>query len=110
MTILDDNGVAPTLNMVQKQRKVKGSIKGRAKLTFSVALETFTQGMGLIWANPDGLTPAEALAGLGTDAAEIVNGAEALKVFLNAAKPNTITAPTPSTLTINEDGTVTVGE
>lgn len=106
MSILDNT--SSSLTLAQKQRKAKSAVVIQSKVLFEKMLDTFNEGMANVWANEDGLTPAQVLAGFGTDAKEIVAGASSLKAFINAVKPNTITAATPATLVEHDDGTVTI--
>lgn len=59
-----------------------------------------------IWNDPD-FSPAEALAALGTDAAELFAAHEALGRFIAAIDPKFVAlAPPKPGVTINKDGTV----
>lgn len=68
---------------------------------------TFADGMRMVWANPDGLTPQEVFDAFGTDAAELVRLAQILKDAVNKAVPGTFPTTAPD-FTINKDGTITV--
>jgi len=102
MSILDN-----TISKPMAQQKVKAQVLSTIKVLYAKMLNDFGSAFGLIWSNPDGLTPAEALESLGTDGKEVFTLAGILKQALNTAKPGSITAANPD-VDIAEDGTVTL--
>lgn len=103
---------APTplvLTDIQKLQRAKTIIINRNTILFNQMVSTFNDLMVYIWQNPMGLTPQQVLGTLGTDAGAYVANAEALKTFINTIVPGTITAAAPAPITVNSDGTVTVG-
>lgn len=93
----------------QLQTRLAGRIRNANTVLLQQMVLTFSTLMGLIWANPDQLTPQEAFDSMGTDAGNLVVKANLLKDIVNATVPGTIPDATLPTLTTNSDGTVTVG-
>lgn len=91
-------------------KKRCGNITARALKQLDAA---HREGLNAIWADPD-LTPVEAFAALGNTAARLVQGSKAttdylVAQFAVAGVPYTPPVlPENITLTLNEDGTVTV--
>lgn len=74
------------------------------------AVGLFNRNMGRCYANPDGLTPEQVVAGFGTAAVSLFQRSAALAAFILAQKPDAELMAVPDGLTItpNEDGTVTM--
>ena len=94
----------------QKQRELALQIESSIRDTYKNMLNCYLTNFQRIWANPEGLSPQEVIDGLGVYAAETFQLAELCKQTLNAAQPGTISAQPPNAVTINSDGTVTVGD
>jgi hypothetical protein len=97
-----------TLTTAQKQAKAKATINGGVNALYRQMLTTYNSAMESVWANADGLTPQEVFNAFGTNGGELVRLATLLKTTINTATPNTIPDSSVS-LTVNNDGTVTVG-
>jgi len=99
----------PVLTTAQAQEKAAAMLRELIsyKGAFSQILGIYNRGMGIVFANADGLTPQQVLDSLGADAAQTVQFAGAIAGLINVGLPGTIPAPT-AVLTINADGTVKV--
>jgi hypothetical protein len=73
---------------------------------------TFEGSVEAIWANPQGLTPQELFAEFGTEGAELFALSSAMIEMMNTfAGANISTVVPPQyTYTINQDGSVTIGD
>jgi ABC-type sulfate transport system substrate-binding protein len=73
---------------------------------------SFNNGQRLVWDNPYGLTPQQALDCLDGSAADLVRMSQALAVFINSFAPEeshvTSMMPQGATVALNADGTVTI--
>lgn len=70
----------------------------------------YTRGMQLVWADEGDIGPAEVFESLGTDGAALfMNGMKLLQFILNEDPDWDFPKPTHE-YTLNEDGTVTVGD
>lgn len=83
-----------------------------ARETFERNLIAYNRGMTIIWDNPHGYTPQEVFDALGTQAGMTVSAASMVRQQLEYLRPGS-TAHSVSlmegyTLSINDDGTVTV--
>jgi len=105
MGILD----TPVLTLAQKQAATKTQLRAVARGMRDTLAKQYGTGFDLVWNNPMGLTPQEALNALGTDAGQLLTFAETLKATINTLAPGTITQAAPHNVTVNQDGTATVG-
>lgn len=64
----------------------------------------------MVWNNRFQVPPQEILDALGTDASELFALADLLVQTVNQVVPNTIVPSYPYEITINPDGTVTLGD
>ena len=64
----------------------------------------------MIWNNGNGVSPQEVLDEMGTDAAELFTFSTSIQGMLYEADNTYISITPPYEYTINEDGTVTVGD
>lgn len=103
MSLLDTQ----QLTTDQAKAKLRGRVLGGIRRLFQIMLDEYTTDFSMVWNNPDGLSQADALAALGTDAAEVFALATILKTAVNQAKPDAITTAAPD-VTVNADGTVTL--
>lgn len=104
------NTTTSELTADQKHARAKTRLLSVIKFTFAQMKRAYTDGMAIVWDNADGLTPADVFAALGTDGAEACRLSSVLATAINAAVPDTVPASAPQPLTINQDGTVTVGQ
>lgn len=68
------------------------------------------RGMALLWQTEGSITPQSIIDELGTDAAELFTVSESLKQFIQTLDPDWVPTPRPFEITINPDGTATVGD
>jgi len=108
MSILDNTNPQP-VTTEQRQAITKQRIRGSIIQLFNQMQTVFQNNFDLVWHHPV-LTPQQVLDGLGTDAGELFRLAGLLVDCVNGAKENTITEGAPNQYTVNQDGTVTVGD
>ena len=68
----------------------------------------YRDGVNLIWKNPYGLSPQDAVAALGKNAADAFARINDLATAINNESPGGANFTPPMTVTINADGTVTL--
>ena len=107
MSILDNNSQIP----VDKAVRVASTIKGTTRQTFQMMTNAFNAGSKNFWNNPHA-TPTQIAEALGTDAREVFELHYALGRLINSIKPDSIQEGWDiiGQFTMNEDGTVTIGE
>jgi hypothetical protein len=104
------------LTTAQAQSKVLNVVKAVIERDLQMMQQSFSMVGGLIWSNPDGLTPQQCFDALDTVGGNKTNDASQLvqfsNTFLTALGGLGVTIPSPMpagySLTINTDGTVTV--
>jgi len=99
----------PTPTTAQLQTNVTRDIKNTCTQLFNFNVANFTKVYNLVWANPNGLTPTQVCAALGTDAGALFSLAGSLQAVINAAHPGALPQVPPVTVTVNTDGSVTLG-
>ena len=97
------------LTTEQKQLAVAGKIQKASSFLFRQMANTYANIYTDVWVNPD-LTPQEVFDSLGTSGAELLALADVLSSTVNGVVPGTIETGYPYEYTINEDGTVTIGD
>lgn len=108
--------IDPTINqpteptLEQKKERVSRRIKQRSTETLFGLIGTYEELKNAVWNNPQGLTPQQVFDSLGTDASQLFSLSTVLVQTVNTVQPNTLVDSHPYNYTINEDGTVTVGE
>lgn len=110
MSILDSNN-NPQIE-VSKAKLAANRLIQMTRQTYSQMTQAFNTGSRVFWQNPNGATPAEIAAELGTDAAEIFQLHYALGQLIGGVKPESIAEGVAMVgdFTTNQDGTVTVNE
>jgi hypothetical protein len=102
MSLLND----PTIEQ-QTVALLKDAVVG----TLNFLKNSFDNAQRLVWQNGS-LSPQEVFDALGTDAGELVALSAALAAFINSVAPENKQVaslkPADVTLTVNEDGTVTL--
>jgi len=98
------------LSLEQKQTRAKNRIKNAAKNIYETVKNKHDQLWNVVWDNPAGLTPQEVIDAFGTDAKELFTYSQSLQTLLSEANENYVVKVTPNLVTINTDGSVTVGE
>lgn len=111
MSIIDEgaNSGPQELTLEQKQELVKKRIAKKSYETLQGLIGAYGDIKTMVWNNQQGLTPQEVFDALGTNGAELFQLSGLLVQTVNAAKPGAINPAQPYEFTINEDGTVTVG-
>jgi hypothetical protein len=92
-----------------KQKKVAVLLKKYANNMIKMIVRQHAKVLKNVWENPDGLTPQQVFDSLGTDAEEALTLSRDLVDFINARAPGSIDTSGLPSLTVNGDGTVTVG-
>lgn len=106
MSILNDQPI----NQPQQADIVAQRLVHITRRTYQQMVNSFNEGSKIFWQNPEGLSPSEIAASLGTNAKELFELHYALGQLINNIKPKDIEESLQSigTFTMNEDGSVTV--
>ena len=112
MSIIDqgENPGTQELTLEQKQERLKKQVARKSYETFQAMVGNYSEIKRMMWQNQQGLTPQQAFDALGTNAAELFQLSSVLVQAVNSVKPNTLDPAQPYEFTVNEDGTVTVGD
>ena len=92
----------------QKQAWMAYLVGQRSTSGYTNLLQTITFNFNQVWNSPIGLAPADAEAGLGTNACAAHMLFLASGQILNAAAPGSFNLTEPCTVTCNQDGTVSL--
>jgi hypothetical protein len=76
---------------------------------FNMTVNSFNRVFSMVWNNPSGLTPQQVMEGLGTSAGQLFSIMAAMQTAINTIQPGTLAQTAPNQVTINSDGTVTIG-
>jgi hypothetical protein len=103
---------APTLTAAAKQARLLVRVQSLTRSGYAQLKRLQSDGVTLIWHNPDGLTPQQACDALGASAAKLFGYHGTLTTALAAMQqadgiPIDVALPT-NAFTVNPDGTVTV--
>lgn len=93
-----------------KQDKLRDTLSAHLTNQFRSIQGTFESARSLIWENNDGLTPQQAFDAFGNEAGKLIQASLACSTLINTLFPNTVDVNPPHPVTVNQDGTVTVGE
>ena len=106
MSILD-NGPG---NIVPPATRVANQLVNMTVRTYQQMVDSFNRGSVMFWQNPQGLTPDEIAAALGTNAQEVFALHYKLGQLIGSVKPEAIAEgfSLVGEFTYNEDGSVTV--
>lgn len=106
MSILD-NGPG---NIVPPATRVANQLINMTVRSYQQMVETFNRGAIMFWQNPQGLTPDEIAAALGTNAQEVFQLHYKLGQLIGSVKPEAIAEgfSVVGEFTYNEDGSVNV--
>ena len=106
MSILD-NGPG---NIVPPATRVANQLVNMTVRTYQQMVDSFNRGSVMFWQNPQGLTPDEIAAALGTNAQEVFALHYKLGQLIGSVKPEAIAEGfgLVGEFTYNEDGSVTV--
>ena len=97
----------------QKQTRVNNRIKRLSVDTLNHIKAQHREMMQAVWNNPAGLTPQQVMDAFGSEAAELFQLSDQLLTMLGNVKPDDpylAEAEAPYNYTINDDGTVTIGD
>lgn len=105
---VDTGPKKPTTAMLQA--KTASNIRNILSIQYRRNVDSYNQVYGLIWKNPDGLTPQQAFDGLKKDAVSLLQIGVGMANYVNSIIPNSVPADGPSQYSVNPnpDGTVTV--
>ena len=84
-------------------------IKTTTTQLYRMMKQMHTQSFNTVWNNPS-YTPQEIVTAFGTDAVALFTLSYQLQEILKAADPNYVILMPTATVTLNEDGTVTIGD
>ena len=106
MSILDN---APG-NLVPPATRVANQLINMTVRSYQQMVDTFNRGSIMFWQNPQGLTPDEIAAALGTNAQEVFQLHYKLGQLIGSVKPEAIAQglSVVGQFTYNEDGSVNV--
>ena len=103
-------GTPVPMTLEQKQVQQKASIKAVINVQYNVLTSSITKLFGMVWSNPAGLTPQQVFDAFGTDCAQLHGLFALFSNALNTAKAGSITLAEPHPVTVNGDGSCTVGQ
>jgi hypothetical protein len=112
MAILD-GPENPTPTTEQKQTRVRNRVKRMSTDLLTRIKSQHQEIMQAVWNNPAGLTPQQVMDAFGSEAAELFQLSDQLLTMLGNVKPDDPyleEAAAPYNYTINDDGTVTIGD
>jgi hypothetical protein len=112
MPILD-GPKQPNPTTEQKQQFVVNRVKRLSSNMLKNVKKQHQEIMQMIWRNPQGLTPQQVMDGFGAEAHELFELSNQLLTMLGNVKsddPYLSEAAAPYEYTINQDGTVTIGD
>ena len=89
---------------------MKNRVKNNSRRIFNNVRQQHTNIFDTIWNNPNGFSPQEVLDEFGTDAVELFTFSLSIQTMLTQADPTYIYLNTPNLYTLNDNGTVTVGD
>jgi hypothetical protein len=106
MSILD-NGPG---NLVPPATRVANQLVNMTVRSYQQMVDTFNRGAIMFWQNPQGLTPDEIAAALGTNAQEVFSLHYKLGQLIGSVKPEAIAEGFSAVgeFTYNEDGSVNI--
>jgi hypothetical protein len=100
---------APSISVAHLQQLEAMKIRMTVNQDFKQLTRDTTMMFNEIWNNPKGLTPQQVFTALGTDAGALHAFYLNEVSFLNSVVAGTITLTEPHSVTVNSDGTITVG-
>lgn len=106
MSLLDQ----PALTTDAKQQIAAQTIVTQLNTMLSKITTGYSAIFDRVWNDPNGLTPQQVCDALATNAGQLFLLASSLKTLVNSAKSNAITLTEPNQFTIDQDGTVTIGD
>jgi hypothetical protein len=106
MSILDNSPG----NVIPPATRVANQLINMTVRSYQQMVETFNRGAIMFWQNPQGLTPDEIAAALGTNAQEVFQLHYKLGQLIGSVKPEAIVQgfSVVGEFTYNEDGSVNV--
>ena len=100
---------AKQLSITDRQSRVAQNIRMQTFHFFTDVKKRYETLFNIVWNNPLGLTPQQALDGMGSNAVELFQYSDLLRTMLTQVDESYIPPQTPNKVSINEDGTVIVG-
>lgn len=110
MSIIQTGSQGPVLTKEQLTKRTNQQIRVLLNNQFRQIIQVTNQVAELVWNNAEGLTPKEVVDALGTDAVQLFQIGAVMAGAINAITPNTLPTEAPYNVTINQDGSVTVGD
>lgn len=107
MSLINVN--APAVTTAEKQSAAAVEIKGVCSQMLNLNTNSFTRIFNIVWNNRNGLTPQQVCDALATDAGSLFALAGGLQAVINTAQAGSLTLTPPKAVTVNSDGTVTIG-
>lgn len=97
------------MSLDEKKAACRATIEQLISTQFSMVVRNFKQVYNIVWFSKD-LTPQDVMDALGTDAAQLFQIASIMRTAANTISPNSIELLPLKPITLNKDGTVTIGE
>jgi thioredoxin-related protein len=85
-------------------------IRARSELLYDFIAKEYEAIFGMVWNGVEGMTHQELFDKFGVEAADLMVFSAQIQQMLVAANPSYVPPQRPNEITINEDGTVTVGD
>ena len=95
--------------LANSKAQIKANITQVYNQLFQQSVSQLTYLYREVWLNELGLTPQQVVDSFGTDAGELMNTFSVLRTAVGSLIPDGIGLADPHTVTVNEDGTVTIG-
>ena len=108
MAIIETPSAPQAPTVADLQQICRDNIISQINRDFNEVTATFKNLFQMVWSNPQ-LNPQQVLDAFGKDAAQLFLIASAFQNAVNTVVPGTINQVPPYQVTINNDGTVTVG-
>jgi hypothetical protein len=102
--------ISKPMSKEDKLAAIKISMTNGMRSGFNGVKQNFLQTFKNVWANPQGLEPQEIFDAFDKDAATLFDIANKTAQFILSVDPDFAVPEIPYLYTINQDGTVTVGE
>lgn len=111
MAIVNPPFSPPARTLALRQATKVQRIKTNNTRLLNSIVTLVTANLAEVWADEDqtNFSPQQVFALFGTDAGALVTASASLAAVVNAAVPGSLPTAAPAPLTVNADGTVTVG-
>jgi len=101
---------AKQLSVAERQARVAQNIRIQTFRFFTDIKKRYETLFNIVWDNPLILTPQEVLDGMGTNAVELFQYSDIMRSMLMQVDASYTPPQVPNQVSINPDGTVTVGD